>query len=167
MTFISYAFSSLTYIRWYIIIPKPGLGTRETFINHVRKHVHRVLFIHLWEIYTILRYNEGSLQLQSCVCKKIRVSYNASIYLIIVPKIGLGIVGRENKYRGRGIQCILWWSMDKKLSIFNPNSRFMFWHIVGCLQSRHGLLNFHYRISRVLWFVIHGIKYKNYKEHST
>ena len=43
----------------------------------------------------------------------IRVSYNASIYLIIVPKIGLGIVGRENKYRGRGIQCILWWSMDK------------------------------------------------------
>ena len=65
------------------------------------------------KLYTILRYNEGSLQLQSCVCKKIRVSYNASIYLIIVPKIGLGIVGRENKYRGRGIQCILWWSMDK------------------------------------------------------
>ena len=29
----------------------------------------------------------------------------------------------------------------------------------------NGLLNFHYKLSRVLSFVIHGVKYKNYKEH--
>ena len=34
-----------------------------------------------------------------------------------------------------------------------------------CLQPRHGLLDFHYKLSRVLWFVIHGVKYKHYKEH--
>jgi hypothetical protein len=68
----------------------------------VRKNEGYFLFISE-KIYTILWYNEGPLQLQSCVYKKIRVPYNAPIYPIVKYKIGLGIVGREKKYRGRGI----------------------------------------------------------------
>ena len=42
---------------------------RENLLNHVRKNVGYFLFI-CEKIYTILRYNEGPLQLQSCVYKK-------------------------------------------------------------------------------------------------
>ena len=40
--------------------------------------------------------------------------------------------------------------MDEKLSIINPNPQMK---NVDDFQ-------------RVLWFVLHGVKYKNYKEHS-
>ena len=46
----------------------PSQGTRENLLNHVRKNVGYFLLI-CEKIYTILRYNEGPLQLQSCVYK--------------------------------------------------------------------------------------------------
>ena len=52
------------------------------YLNLVRKNVGYFLFI-CGKFHTILRYNEGPFQSQSCVYKKIRVPYNASIYLII------------------------------------------------------------------------------------
>jgi hypothetical protein len=77
--------------------------------------------------------------------------------------MGLGIVGREKNIEVEVYSTFYGpWSMNEKLSFFNFR---MFWCIVRCVQARHGLLNFHYKLSRVLWFVIHGIKHRNYKEH--
>ena len=49
--------------------PKSRVGHSQKIIKPCEKEC-RVYFIYLWEIYTILRCNEGPLQLQSCVPKK-------------------------------------------------------------------------------------------------
>ena len=63
------------------------------------------------------------------------------------------------------MHCILWWLMDDNYPFSIQIPVFMFCYMVGCLQSSHGVLNFHYKPSRALWFVIHGVKYEYYKEH--
>ena len=68
---------------WHQTITHPGQGTQKRLLNHVGKNVGYFLFI-CEKIYTILRYNKQPLQLQRCVYKKIRVPYNASIFLIIL-----------------------------------------------------------------------------------
>ena len=65
------------------LIATPVRALAKKLLNHVRKNVGCFLFI-CEKIYTILRYDEGPLQLQSCVYKKIRIPYNASNYLIIL-----------------------------------------------------------------------------------
>ena len=77
----------------------------------------------------------------------------------------MGIVGRKKIIEAKVYNAFYGdqWMKNYPSSIQIPV--FMFWYIVGCLQSRHGLLNFHYNPSRVMWFVTHGVKYKNYNEH--
>ena len=53
----------------HLVSKSPGWGTHKNLLTHVRKNVGYFLFI-CEKIYTILRYNEGPLQLQSCVYKK-------------------------------------------------------------------------------------------------
>ena len=55
----------------------PGQGTSKNLSYHVRENIGYFLFI-CEKIYTILGYNEGPLQLQSCVYKK----YKGTIYYI-------------------------------------------------------------------------------------
>jgi uncharacterized membrane protein len=74
-------------------------------------------------------------------------------------------VGREKNIEAE-VYNAFYGGQWMKLSIFNPNSRMknlmtrVLVFFALCIVS----LNF-YKLSRVLWFVIHGVKYKNYKEH--
>ena len=48
---------------------------------------------------------------------------------------------------------------------FQSKLPFLCFGILFDAFTRHGLLIFYYKLSRVLWFVIHGVKNINYKEH--
>ena len=50
----------------------PEWSTHKNLLNHLRKNVRYFLFI-CEKFYTIFWYNEGPLQLQSCVYKKNKV----------------------------------------------------------------------------------------------